>query len=224
MAPETTSASKILWTAFSANDDRHQVIRDVFEQPDSPTCSQFMFLCQANLHETGTTFVGGKLLPGHFISFGVIQGIPFSRGSVHTSAANVEDKQTVDPHYFSHPLDLEIMARNPVDMEKLHKAEPLSQFLKPDGRRNHPDAFLTNLESAKKYLRDNATSTYHPCGTAAMLPQEKGGVVDEKLRVHGTTNLRICDASILPLITVGNIMSAVYAVAKRAADIIKADG
>lgn len=56
-----------------------------------------------------------------------------------------------------------------------------------------------------------------------MLPREQGGVVDEKLRVHGTTNLRVCEASILPLITVGNIMSTVYAVAERAAEIIKAD-
>ncbi|KAF7620948.1 hypothetical protein F9C07_2105688 [Aspergillus flavus] len=84
-------------------------------------------------------------------------------------------------------------------------------------------AFLTNLESAKQYLRDTATTTYHPCGTAAMLPREQGGAVDEKLRVHGTTNLRVCEASILPLITVGNIMSTVYAVAERAAEIIKAD-
>lgn len=56
-----------------------------------------------------------------------------------------------------------------------------------------------------------------------MLAREQGGVVDEKLRVHGTTNLRVCEASILPLITVGNIMSTVYAVAERAAEIIKAD-
>jgi choline dehydrogenase-like flavoprotein len=54
-----------------------------------------------------------------------------------------------------------------------------------------------------------------------MLPSEKGGVVDEKLIVYGTTNLRIVDASIFPLIPRGSIQSTVYAVAERAADIIK---
>lgn len=208
---------------LSGPKERDEAIRDIFAQPDSPTCSQFMFLCQANLHETGESFVGQQLQPGNFVSLGVIQGIPFSRGSSHISSANAEDKQTIDPRYFSHPLDLEIMARNLLDVEKLHKAKPLSQFLKPNGRRNHPDAFLTDLDSAKKYLRDTATTSYHACGTAAMLPREKGGVVDEKLRVYGTTNLRVCDSSILPVVTVGNIMTAVYAVAERGADIIKAD-
>ncbi|KAJ5107104.1 glucose-methanol-choline oxidoreductase [Penicillium angulare] len=202
---------------------REQAIREIFEQCDSPTCSQFMFLCQANLHETGTSFVGKELLPGNFVSLGIIQGIPFSRGSVHIASRNPEDKQTIDPRYFSHPLDLEIMARNLLDVEKLHKAEPLSKYFKTNGRRNHPDAFLTDLDSAKKYLRDTASTTYHPCGTACMLPWEKGGVVDAKLRVYGTKNLRVCDSSILPLVMVGNIMTAVYAIAERGADIIKAD-
>ncbi|RAQ56919.1 glucose dehydrogenase [Aspergillus flavus] len=156
---------------LSDTDDREPAIRGILEQPDSPTWAQFMFICQANLHETGYSL---------------------SRDSVHISSANVEDKPAVDTRYFLHPLDLDIMAYN-------------------------------LLESAKQYLRDTATTTYHPCGTAAMLPREQGGVVDEKLRVHGTTNLRVCEASILPLITVGNIMSTVYAVAGRAAEIIKAD-
>lgn len=74
---------------------------------------------------------------------------------------------------------------------------------------------------AKKYLIDTAGTSYHTCGTAAMLPKDKGGVVDEKLMVYGTGNLRIVDASIFPVIPRGNIQSTVYAVAERAADIIK---
>jgi choline dehydrogenase-like flavoprotein len=113
------------------------------------------------------------------------------------------------------------MARNLLDVERLHKVAPLSNFIKPNGRRNHPDAFLSDLESAKKYLRDTAKTAYHFCGTAAMLPREKGGVVDEQLKVYGTTNLRVCDASVFPLIPAANIMSSVYAFAERGADIIR---
>ena len=32
-----------------------------------------------------------------------------------------------------------------------------------------------------------------------MLPRDKGGVVDPNLIVYGTTNVRVCDLSILPL-------------------------
>lgn len=54
-----------------------------------------------------------------------------------------------------------------------------------------------------------------------MLPREKGGVVNEKLILYGIDNLRVVDASIFPLIPRGNIISTVYAVAEKAADIIK---
>lgn len=68
--------------------------------------------------------------------------------------------------------------------------------------------FLTDLDSAKKHLLNTATTTYHSSETAAMLPREKGAVIDDKLRVYGTTNLRVCDASIFPLIPAMNIMGA----------------
>jgi choline dehydrogenase-like flavoprotein len=203
-------------------DERSKAIQKIFIQPDEPTCMMFMFLAQANLHDdTGDSFVGSSLQQGNFISLGLETNLPFSRGNAHISSPDPGAKQVIDPRYFSHPLDLEIMARNLLDVERLHRVTPLSNFIKPNGRRNHPDAFLSDLESAKKYLRDTAKTAYHFCGTAAMLPREKGGVVDERLKVYGTTNLRVCDASVFPLIPAANIMSSVYAVAERGADIIR---
>jgi choline dehydrogenase-like flavoprotein len=115
------------------------------------------------------------------------------------------------------------MAHNLLDLERMHSIKPLSEYIKPQGRRNHPEAFLTDLDSAKKYLRNTATTTFHSCGTAAMLPRDYGGVVDEKLRVYGTANLRIVDASIFPVIARSNLMATTYAIAERAADIIKSE-
>lgn len=59
---------------------------------------------------------------------------------------------------------------------------------------------------------------YHPCGSCAM-----GDTVDAKLRVKGVKGLRVVDASVFPNHVSGNIVSSVYAVAERAADLIKAD-
>lgn len=56
-----------------------------------------------------------------------------------------------------------------------------------------------------------------------MLPIEKGGVVDTRLRVYGTRNLRVIDASAIPLVSTANLGATVYAFAERAADLIKED-
>ena len=64
-------------------------------------------------------------------------------------------------------------------------------------------------------------SNYHPISTAAMLPKDIGGVVDTSLKVYGTSNVRVVDASIIPFQVCGHLQSTVYAVAERAADIIK---
>lgn len=55
-----------------------------------------------------------------------------------------------------------------------------------------------------------------------MLPKSAGGVVSPELFVYGTSNVRVVDASIFPFQVNGHPSSTVYAVAERAADIIKA--
>lgn len=62
---------------------------------------------------------------------------------------------------------------------------------------------------------------WHVCGSCAMLPKEKGGVVDTRLGVYGVENLRVVDASAIPLISTASLQTTVYAFAERAADIIK---
>jgi choline dehydrogenase-like flavoprotein len=50
-----------------------------------------------------------------------------------------------------------------------------------------------------------------------------GGVLDSRMKVYGTRNLRVCDASIFPIQVRGNIQSTVYAVAEKGSDILKED-
>ncbi len=64
-------------------------------------------------------------------------------------------------------------------------------------------------------------SNYHPAGTCMMGKENMGGVVDERLRVHGVKHLRVVDASAFPLMLKRNIITSVYATAERAADLIR---
>ena len=76
---------------------------------------------------------------------------------------------------------------------------------------------------AKRIVRKSLISNYYPAGTCMMAPRENGGVVNDRLRVHGVMNLRVVDASIFPLIQRGNIITSVYVVAEKAADMMKED-
>ena len=53
-----------------------------------------------------------------------------------------------------------------------------------------------------------------------MMSRDLGGVVDHELRVYDTANVRVVDASVIPLQVTGHLVSTIYAVAARAADLI----
>lgn len=55
------------------------------------------------------------------------------------------------------------------------------------------------------------------------MPEDQGGVVDIKLKVYGVAKLRVIDARIFPFGIRNNFEASVYAVAEKAADIIKSD-
>ena len=201
----------------------YDAVCQILRAPNEGTGALFMFLAQTNLHnnETAKDYLQ-NLQPGNFISLGVCQAHVFSRGMSHIVSDKVSDAPNIDPRYLSHPLDLELLARHLQFLERLARSPPLTDYIKPHGKRNHSTAYVEDLAAAKDYVRTTALSCYHPAGTCAMLPQNEGGVVDNHLIVYGTRNVRVVDASVMPLIPRSNLQSTVYAVAERAADLIKA--
>jgi len=86
-----------------------------------------------------------------------------------------------------------------------------------------PGFYELDEGNVEAFVRNSFGTEFHPMGTCAMGQSHEGGVVDERLRVHGTRNLRVVDASVFPLQVRGNLASLVYAVAERAADFVKED-
>ncbi|KAH0547745.1 hypothetical protein FGG08_000002 [Glutinoglossum americanum] len=144
---------------------------------------------------------------------------PFSRGTVEIGSSDPFDDPIIDPRYGSNPVDLQILVEALKFNRKILATPPMvelrpAQFVPPV---NADDDALMQV------VKNGIRTEFHPSGTCAMLPLEKGGVVDTRLVVWGTQNLRIVDAGIFPLIPAAHLQATVYAVAEKAADIIKAD-
>jgi choline dehydrogenase-like flavoprotein len=160
--------------------------------------------------------------PGKHVSIAIELSHPLSRGSVHITSSSPEhvgnsEGLQINSRYFSHPLDIEVLARQVRFMEDtITRAEPITRYLKPYTKR------FTDLEVAKDYVRRTVDGAYHYTGTCSMMPRDIGGAVDNRLRVYGS-NLRVVDASIIPLEPTANPQAVIYAVAELGASLIKED-
>ena len=146
--------------------------------------------------------------PGRHNTFICILSHPFSRGSVHIGSPDQLDPPLIDPCYFSNPTDLDVFARGVDFTLRLWETTVLKDAFKrivlPVGA---PDADWTNpkgrtgggigvadevrLGAIKEYIRENVFPVFHAVGTASMLPEADGGVVDPELKVYGTSNVRV---------------------------------
>ena len=77
----------------------------------------------------------------------------------------------------------------------------------------------TDQEIMDWVARDSETAL-HPSGTCTMGVGEMSVVDPATMRVHGVMGLRVVDASVLPVITNGNIYAPTMMVAEKAADLI----
>ncbi|KAI1172711.1 GMC oxidoreductase-domain-containing protein [Nemania sp. FL0916] len=147
-----------------------------------------------------------------------------SRGTVQARSSSIfdNDPPIVDPRFCSHAFDCEILRVGIEFNDRLIATDSMAELLPvpPPGLGSQD---LKNRTTLMNTIRSMVRSDFHPSGTAVMMPRKAGGVVDPGLRVYGTKNLRVVDASIMPLIPGGHIQSAIYAIAEKAADIIKMD-
>lgn len=169
--------------------------------------------------------VYNSLSPANFLTQLLMLSHPLSRGSVHIASSSPYQAPIIDPAYLSHPLDRALYALHLMYLEIIATTPPLSDMLKsgPASKRLPAGHDAMTYENALKTIDTHAGTFYHPCGTCAMMSRELGGVVGERLVVYGTSNVRVCDASVLPMVPRGNIVSSVFAWAERGADLIRED-
>jgi len=82
-----------------------------------------------------------------------------------------------------------------------------------------PDRRVDSEEDIRAFCREYSTTIFHPVGTCKMGVDEDA-VVDPELRVRGIRNLRVADASIMPLLVSGNTSIPSTMIGEKAANLI----
>ncbi|RZI72953.1 MAG: choline dehydrogenase, partial [Pseudomonas sp.] len=144
---------------------------------------------------------------------------PQSRGTVEVRSALADAAPVIRPNYLSHETDLKVAAEAIRLTRRIAAAPALARF---EPVEYLPGAGLQTEEELREAASVIGTTIFHPVGTCKM-GQGRDAVVDERLRVHGITGLRVVDASIMPNITSGNTCSPTVMIAEKAAQMIIED-
>lgn len=140
-----------------------------------------------------------------------------SRGTVRLRSKDPRWHPAMDPAYYDDQTDLDAMVagcRRAIDMTM---SGPVARFL--DGpflpSRDNPTD-----EELIAHIREQTQTLYHPVGTCAMGDGEEA-VVDAELKVKGAENLRVVDASVMPMVPRGNTNAPTIMLGEKAADLIR---
>lgn len=141
---------------------------------------------------------------------------PRSRGNITLQSNNPLQAPVINPNYFADQADLEML------MIAFKKSRELLQqpiFQQHCAKELEPGENIQTDEEIKNYIREQAETIYHPVGTCKM-GNDAMAVVNTELKVHGLANLRVIDASIMPIIISGNTNAATTMIAEKGADMI----
>src|SRR5262249_19624403 len=144
---------------------------------------------------------------------------PDSRGWVRLRSADPFDAPFIQPNYLSEEGDRRVLlagmelARRPFGSPPPGPPYQRGGFSRPPGF--NPPALLVAATQ-------RGTTTFPPAGTCRMGPRnDPSAVVDDELRLHGLTGLRVVDASIMPTMLSANLNAATLMLADKASDLIR---
>ncbi|KAA1475429.1 alcohol oxidase [Dentipellis sp. KUC8613] len=143
--------------------------------------------------------------------------LPFSRGNVAITSTDPFTKPEVNVNYFGVPFDLEVGVAGLTMARKIFQTPPLSSLSVGETLPGFTIVPADNpFDAWADWFKSIFQANCHPIATTAL-----GGVVDAQLKVHGTANVRVADAGIIPLQLSAHLQSTVYGIAEKAADILK---
>ena len=93
-------------------------------------------------------------------------------------------------------------------------------FARFNGGEISPGPAVESEQEIMDWVGKDSETALHPAGTCKMGTDEMAVVDPTSMRVRGTDGLRVVDASVLPVVTNGNLYAPTMMIAEKAADMI----
>jgi len=152
-------------------------------------------------------------------TFSVCQLRPESRGRVQIRSTNAFEPPSMQPNYLSTDLD----RRCAVAAVRLARSLAATRAMQPYVAQEYKPGEDANSDAdLLEFAKNNGATIFHPSGTCKM-GSDPMAVVDDRLRVHGLTGLRVVDCSIMPTLVSGNTHAPAVMIAEKASDLIVED-
>jgi choline dehydrogenase len=139
-----------------------------------------------------------------------------STGSIHIKSADPAEPPAIRFNFLSTEHDRRGVLAAMRKGRELMATSPLKEVV---GEEIAPGAHLQKDDEMLDWVRKNAETTYHPVGTCKM-GADPMAVVDNELRVHGLSGLRVADASIMPTLTSGNTNAPTIMIGEKCAEMV----
>ena len=154
------------------------------------------------------------------LSLGLSNCRPTSRGSIAIKSSDAHVHPRIVANALSTENDVEEMLAAVKFLRKIAIAEPLAALIAEELR---PGPQCQTDDQLIDDFRQRSGTVYHPSCTCRMGIDPQNSVVDSRLRVHGITGLRVCDAAVFPNLIAGNTNAPAIMVGWKGAEILLED-
>jgi choline dehydrogenase len=142
-----------------------------------------------------------------------------STGNIHIRSADPLEPPTINFRFLETDYDRQTAVAAVRRARDIAAASPMREVIAEE---TVPGPQVESDEAILETIRNTGLPTQHMAGTCKMGNDEMA-VVDERLRVHGLTGLRIADASVMPTIVSGNTSVPCMMIGEKCADMVLAD-
>ena len=140
-----------------------------------------------------------------------------ARGRIVLNSRDPHELPGIESEMLEDPADIQAMVSAMAFVVELTETGPMREYYGPPTLPEPGEDFA-------KFARTSFESFHHGVGTCAMGPGANGrAVVDQRLRVHGMSNLWIADASVMPVVPHCHTNTACLMIGERLSDFMRAE-